>query len=122
MAEGAVLQAPQAGAGDLRRIGFVGAAAIAGMVLAAPAEGALECGDTVTGDRKLTQDLVDCPDGGLVVQDNGVTLDMNGHEIRGANDYGIDMLAAKNVTIKNGAIREQPLDGHLRRQTPTGSR
>ena len=89
----------------MRRIGFVGVAAIAGMVLAAPAEGALECGDTVTGDRKLTQDLVDCPDGGLVVQDNGVTLDMNGHEIRGANDYGIEMLGAKNVTIKNGAIR-----------------
>ena len=105
----------------MRRIGFVGVAAIAGMVLAAPAEGALECGDTVTGDRKLTQDLVDCPDTGLVVKDNGVTLDMNGHEIRGAGDYGIDMLARR--TSRSRTARSATTSRRASTpSTPTGSR
>ena len=43
----------------------------------------LECGDTITADTTLDRDLTDCPNNGIVVGADGITLDLNGHTISG---------------------------------------
>ena len=90
----------------MRSIIALAGVALATVVLAAPAQGALECGDTITTDRKLKKDLVDCPGTGVFVDGDGITLDMNGHAIRGASSRGVQVItASNNVTVKNGDIR-----------------
>jgi parallel beta-helix repeat protein len=69
----------------------------------------LACGDTITTDTRLTADLVDCPDGGLVVGADGITLDLNGHRVDGdasGDDVGINVEGHQGVTIANGTVRE----------------
>lgn len=52
------------------------------------------CGETVTQDTTLQDDLVDCPSGknGLTIGADGVTVDLNGHKIIGKSGSatGID--------------------------------
>lgn len=52
------------------------------------------CGETVTQDITLQDDLVDCPSGknGLTIGADGVTVDLNGHKIIGSSGSatGID--------------------------------
>ena len=43
----------------------------------------VSCGDTITADTTLDSDLVDCPNNGIVIGANNVTLDLNGHTIDG---------------------------------------
>jgi Right handed beta helix region len=63
------------------------------------------CGQTVTTNAVLTQDLV-CTGDGIVVGASGITIDLKGFTIRGdrgAGDYGIDdHLGYDDVAIKNG--------------------
>ena len=79
----------------------------------------VSCGDTITADTTLDSDLVNCPNNGIVIGADGVTLDLNGHTIDGDGelqedcpegafcDVGIDNTAGhKGVTIKRGAIRD----------------
>ena len=44
----------------------------------------LGCGQTITKDTVLRQDLVDCQGPGLVIGADGVTLDLGGHTVSGA--------------------------------------
>jgi parallel beta-helix repeat protein len=77
---------------------------------------AVSCGDTITVDTKLGNDLTDCPADGLVIGADNVTLDLNGHTIDGDghdafdgddNDEGVVNDAGHaGVTIKNGSVRE----------------
>ena len=66
------------------------------------------CGQVVTANAFLTQDLV-CTGDGIVVGASGITIDLKGFTIRGdrdLGDYGIDDSAGyDNITIKNGLIR-----------------
>ncbi|WP_171057964.1 right-handed parallel beta-helix repeat-containing protein [Modestobacter altitudinis] len=78
------------------------------------------CGDVVSVDTTLTSDLVDCPDIGLVIGANDITLDLNGHTIDGDGtspvtcpvqgrvcDVGVDNSAGHDgVTIQGGAIQQ----------------
>ena len=41
------------------------------------------CGDTITADTTLDSDLVNCPNNGIVIGAEDVTLDLNGHRIDG---------------------------------------
>ena len=41
------------------------------------------CGDMITTDTTLDSDLVDCPNNGIVIGADDVTLDLNGHTIDG---------------------------------------
>jgi len=41
------------------------------------------CGDTITTDTTLDSDLVNCPNNGIVIGANNITLDLNGHTIDG---------------------------------------
>lgn len=63
---------------------------------------ALNCGDTVTTNVKLTADLRPCPGNGLVVQGQNLTIDLNGHLIVGG-PTGVGILFGLNtnhITIK----------------------
>jgi large repetitive protein len=75
------------------------------------------CGDTITRDTRLGNDLVNCPDNGIVIGADDITLDLNGHTVDGdgvlgcdefyACDFGVDNTAGHGgVTIKDGSIRQ----------------
>lgn len=68
----------------------------------------LNCGDTITADTKLANDLTDCPDKGIVIGADEITLDLNGHTIDGdGNGVGVDNTAGHDgVTIKRGSVRD----------------
>jgi parallel beta-helix repeat protein len=76
------------------------------------------CGDTISMDTKLVKDLVDCPNNGIMIGADNITLDLNGHLIDGDNsefsdcspdepcDIGIVDFDHRGVTIKGGTVRE----------------
>ena len=45
-----------------------------------------QCGETITADTTLDSDLVDCPNNGIVIGADDITLDLNGHRIDGDNE------------------------------------
>ncbi len=76
----------------------------------------VSCGDTITADTTLDSDLVNCPNNGIVIGADDVTLDLNGHTIDGdgvlgcdefyACDFGVDNTAGHpGLTIEDGTIR-----------------
>jgi len=67
----------------------------------------VRCGAVLTEDTQLDSDLVDCPDDGLVIGADNITLDLNGHEITGAGSpgsAGIRNEGYNGVTIEDGRI------------------
>ena len=79
----------------------------------------LLCGDVITTDTVLHKDLIDCPDNGLVIGADGVTIDLNGHRISGDDslneqcgpglvcDVGIANSGGyRDVVIENGSLRD----------------
>lgn len=90
---------------------FALAMALAWLVLAAPAQAALQCGDPVTHDTVLKKDLV-CPadSSGLFIEDDGIKLDLDGHEIRG-NATDADYAAVVALGVTHTVIRDGTLDG-----------
>lgn len=93
-------------------IGTVLTIACAGLVAAAPPASASEllCGQAITVDTELTQNLV-CPAGtdALVIAADGVTLDLKGFTISGPGAYattgsGVRAVQKTGVTVTNGSI------------------
>ena len=92
------------------------------IVIASRADRALashvSCGDTITTDTKLDSNLVNCPDNGIVIGADGVTLDLNGHVIDGDGtlrtdcpkqvicDVGVVNDGHDRLTVKHGAVRQ----------------
>ena len=84
----------------------------------------LSCGDTITVNTKLTIDLDNCPNNGLVIGADNVTLDLNGHVVDGddaeftdcppgeACDIGVLDFDHHGVTIKGGRSVSSP-SAHL---------
>jgi large repetitive protein len=79
----------------------------------------VSCGDTITTDTTLDSDLVNCPNNGIVIGADNITLDLNGHTIDGDGtlvdpcpegetcDVGVDNSAGHNgVTVQGGSIRQ----------------
>ena len=79
----------------------------------------VSCGDKITADTTLDSDLVDCPNNGIVIGADGVTLDLNGHlidgdgtEARGCDretelcDFGVANDGHDGVTVRDGSVRE----------------
>ena len=77
------------------------------------------CGDTVTTDTTLDSDLVNCPNNGIIIGADNITLDLNGHTIDGNGmpvdpcpegatcDVGVDNSAGHSgVTVEGGSIRQ----------------
>ena len=94
----------------------------------------VSCGEIITEDTKLANDLIDCPRHGIVIGADNITLDLNGHTIDGDDtlfepcpedepcDAGIANSGIREgvpvngegyngVTIKNGFIRDFPEEG-----------
>jgi parallel beta-helix repeat protein len=77
----------------------------------------LNCGDTITTDTKLVDDLVNCPNNGIVIGADNITLDLNGHLIDGDDaefsdcppdepcDIGIVDFDHRGVTIRGGTVQ-----------------
>ena len=82
--------------------------------LAAP----LGCGDTITVDTTLDADLLDCPNNGIIIGADDITLDLNGHMIDGDGqlvdpcpegefcDAGVFADFHDGVTVINGVVQE----------------
>jgi parallel beta-helix repeat protein len=67
----------------------------------------LSCGDTITADTKLHSNLVNCPNNGIVIGADDITLDLNGHTIDGdGKPFGCVVTAICDVGIANA-------DGHV---------
>ena len=67
----------------------------------------ISCGMTAMTNAVLLQDLT-CAGDGIVVGAAGITIDLNGHTIRGDDDAdsGVDASGGfANVTVKNGVLR-----------------
>jgi large repetitive protein len=77
------------------------------------------CGDTITADTTLDSDLVNCPNNGIVIGADNITLDLNGHTIDGDGtpiatcpegdrcDVGVANLAGYDrLTVMGGTIRQ----------------
>lgn len=96
-----------AGGTLLSATAFVGTAA---------GQDAIGCGDVITEDTTLAADIGPCPENGLVVAADGVTLDLGGHTITGdpearraPDKAGILVDRASGVTVTNGTV--QNFDG-----------
>jgi parallel beta-helix repeat protein len=74
---------------------------------AAPRRHTVSCGDTITSSVTLTSDL-SCPGAdGLKVGADNVTINLNGHTIRGDGSPGVSGVynaGFDHVTIENGAV------------------
>jgi hypothetical protein len=84
---------------------ILAALALALALSAGEARAAVFCGKTITKDTKLKHDLVDCPADGLVIGENGITLDLNGHRIDGTGAPLSDGVATNShaeLLIKGG--------------------
>ena len=76
----------------------------------------LSCGDTVTVDTTLDRDLSNCPNNGIVIGADGITLDLGGHTISGDGkpvrrcprrqpcDSGVFNDRHDGVTVRNGSV------------------
>jgi hypothetical protein len=80
----------------------------------------VSCGDRITADTTLEQDLVNCPNHGIVIAADGITLDLNGHLVDGDAstpavgcdprkepcDFGLFNDGHSGVTVMHGSVRE----------------
>jgi len=78
----------------------------------------VRCGDTITADTMLDADLPECPNNGIVIGADDVTLDLNGHTISGDDepfepcpehqpcDVGVLNEGHDAVTIEGGTVRD----------------
>ena len=86
-------------------------AGLAGVVGTSPASAAtLSCGETITQSTTLENDLGPCPNFGIIVGADGITLDLNGHVVSGTPDpsrdgAGVYLLNRTGVTVRNGTVR-----------------
>jgi parallel beta-helix repeat protein len=79
----------------------------------------VSCGDTITTDTKLHHNLTNCPNNGIVIGANEVTLNLNGHLVDGDGtpadgcdpdtefcDVGVVNDGHNGVTVRRGSVRE----------------
>ncbi|HEX2041491.1 MAG TPA: right-handed parallel beta-helix repeat-containing protein [Acidimicrobiales bacterium] len=72
-----------------------------------------QCGDVITADEELHNDIGPCHGDGLVVRGSNITVNLNGHTIFGEGGLvvehqaaGVRILGQSNVTVTNGTIRD----------------
>jgi parallel beta-helix repeat protein len=79
----------------------------------------VSCGDTITADTTLDGDLVNCPNHGIVIAADEITLDLNGHQIDGDGapavgcdpqreycDRGVLNDGHDGITVRDGSVRD----------------
>ena len=78
-----------------------------------------QCGDTITTDTTLHHNLVNCPNNGIIIGADDVTLDLNYHRIDGDGtaaagcdpqtdfcDVGVVNFGNDGVTVVHGSLRQ----------------
>ncbi len=86
---------------------------------AQPASPQPKCGDTITTDVTLHHNLVNCPNNGIIIGADNITLDLNYHTIDGDGtlatgcdpqtefcDTGVANDSHDGVTVMHGSLRE----------------
>lgn len=66
------------------------------------------CGEVVTTDLTLGNDLRGCPGDGLIIAAGGVTIDLNGHVVSGSGGgtgIVVSFSLPADVSIKNGVVK-----------------
>ena len=86
-------------------------AGVLGVATVLPASGAsaavVQCGQFITVDTTLENDLLNCPGGGILIDGDNVTLDLNGHTIEGTGSGdGISIVGTSDVNVENGFVRD----------------
>jgi virginiamycin B lyase len=84
----------------------------------APPPSSPQCGDTITADTTLHHDLVNCPNNGIVIGADNITLNLNGHTIDGDGapfsgchprrevcDVGVVNDGHARLTVTHGSVR-----------------
>jgi parallel beta-helix repeat protein len=78
----------------------------------------VSCGDTITTDTKLDNDLLNCPNNGIVIGADDITVDLNGHLIDGDGaefagcpegepcDFGVLNDGHNGVSMRDGSVRQ----------------
>ena len=80
----------------------------------------ISCGHTITADTTLDSDLVNCPNHGIVIGADDITLDLNGHLVDGDAsipavgcdprkepcDFGLFNDGHSGVTVRDGSVRD----------------
>lgn len=68
------------------------------------------CGQTITQSTTLTADLGPCPNFGVIIGADGITLDLGGHRIFGTPNFldqaGVLMQGRTGATVRNGTISD----------------
>ncbi len=76
----------------------------------ATAQTTLVCGQTITQNTTLTADLGPCPNNGLIIGADNITLNLNGRRIFGTpNPYdgaGVLIGQRTGVTVRNGTVEQ----------------
>ncbi|MBA3956730.1 MAG: right-handed parallel beta-helix repeat-containing protein, partial [Acidimicrobiia bacterium] len=83
---------------------------VAGLGYASPAAADhVTCGTVLTEDTTLDGDVGPCSGGGIVIETDGITLDLNGHSVLGTPQQpgegaGILLRQVEGVTVFNGTV------------------
>jgi parallel beta-helix repeat protein len=87
---------------------FVGLFGVASLLPASGASAAVvQCGQFITVDTTLENDLLNCPGSGILISGNNITLDLGGHTVDGTGSGdGISILGTADVEVVNGVIRD----------------
>ena len=113
---------PHAAPATLLSLAVALALAVAGVLTLSGAKAASpqpKCGDTITADTTLHHDLVNCPNNGIIIGADDITLDLNGHTIDGDGteaagcnrrkefcDEGLPNFGHDGVTVMHGSVRD----------------
>src|SRR4051794_32031506 len=92
-------------------VAFAAVAACFLTVVASPAlADTVVCGQVITQNTHLSNDLTNCPADGLVIGAPNVKLDLGGHVVDGTNTAGsagiANRLGFANVTIEHGTVQQ----------------
>src|ERR687898_2907411 len=114
---------PHAAPATFVSLAVILALAVAGLMALSGGQAAavqqVSCGDTITADATLHHNLVNCPNNGIVIGADDVTLDLNYHRIDGDGtpavgcdpetefcDIGVLNDGHDDVTVVHGSVRE----------------
>jgi parallel beta-helix repeat protein len=87
----------------------------------------VNCGDTITADTTLDSDLVNCPNNGIVIGADNITLDLSGHTVSGDGekfkpcredefcDVGLLNDGHDGVTVRDGSVSRFAIGAFLRK-------
>jgi parallel beta-helix repeat protein len=111
---------PRAYSARLASLGLIVMLGLAAVVIGGESALAdpVACGDTITTDTTLDSDLTDCPNNGIVIGADDITLDLNGHVVDGNGepfepcpegelcDVGVANDGHSGVRVINGSVTE----------------